>query len=169
MTKTAPPPRPPSRKKRKTLASTVVDATFGRVNAPRYRRPGHNCWGLDGWTVGRFGPGPDVITLTSLTYVRTLEPTVALAERCSAFGVLFGFVLCSVNACSVFSVRRLVFGDVHVRCFVWLRLLHVVLFGVLFAKIGRVEFCSMLCSLAFVAMMTCFGFGYTYRVFLLYI
>ena len=33
---------------------------------------------MDGWAVGRFGPGPDVITLTSLTYVRTLEPTVAL-------------------------------------------------------------------------------------------
>ena len=36
---------------------------------------------MDGWAVGRFGPGPDVITLTSLTYVRTLEPTVALEKR----------------------------------------------------------------------------------------
>ena len=35
---------------------------------------------MDGWAVGRFGPGPDVITLTSLTYVRTLEPTVALGN-----------------------------------------------------------------------------------------
>ena len=35
---------------------------------------------MDGWAVGRFGPGPDVITLTSLTYVRTLEPTVALGK-----------------------------------------------------------------------------------------
>ena len=35
---------------------------------------------MDGWAVGRFGPGPDVITLTSLTYVRTLEPTVALDQ-----------------------------------------------------------------------------------------
>ena len=38
---------------------------------------------MDGWAVGRFGPGPDVITLTSLTYVRTLEPTVALANAAS--------------------------------------------------------------------------------------
>ena len=36
---------------------------------------------MDGWAVGRFGPGPDVITLTSLTYVRTLEPTVALGNE----------------------------------------------------------------------------------------
>ena len=35
---------------------------------------------MDGWAVGRFGPGPDVITLTSLKYVRTLEPTVALVD-----------------------------------------------------------------------------------------
>ena len=36
---------------------------------------------MDGWAVGRFGPGPDVITLTSLTYVRTFEPTVALVKE----------------------------------------------------------------------------------------
>ena len=39
---------------------------------------------MDGWAVGRFGPGPDVITLTSLTYVRTLEPTVALVKQAIA-------------------------------------------------------------------------------------
>ena len=72
----------------------------------------------------------------------------AFTERCWAFGVLFGFVFCSVNASSVFSVRcsgMFIIITVHVRCFVQLRLLHVVLFGVLFGKVGRVEFCSMLC------------------------
>ena len=43
---------------------------------------------MDGWAVGRFGPGPDVITLTSLTYVRTLEPTVALDKGVKELGPL---------------------------------------------------------------------------------
>ena len=37
--------------KKKTSASTVVDATFGRKIPPRYRRPGHNCSWLDGWKI----------------------------------------------------------------------------------------------------------------------
>ncbi len=61
------------------------------------------------------------------------ERRLAFTERCSVFGVLFGFVFCSVNACSVISVRRSAFGDVHVRCF-------------LFDSVCCILFCSAFCS-----------------------
>ena len=88
------------------------------------------------WTITFLDPAS--LFLTPKTSIGCLKQIVlgrlgherrsAFTERCSAFGVLFGFVFCSVNACSVFSVRRSVFGDVHVWCLVRLCLLHVVLF-----------------------------------------